>query len=329
MSDSLDTSVAIVIPFYQREAGVLRRTLNSVFAQSFQGMVTTIVVDDGSPVSIDEELSGVEAPAHQKLIIVKKENGGAGAARNAALEQVDPETTYVAFLDSDDEWTVEHLDNAVNALDRGYGLYFSDYWASDYRETSNFHRVGSVLPQDHPLLDEANGLHEFSSTIIDHVVRQGNVIQTSTVVYSFQEFGALRFREEFYNGQDFFFWLDLGERGARGVFSTQVECDCGQGVNIYSGSGWGSEKSLNRIRNEIKIWSSVKRIYELNEGQQLANDSRLARLRENAVRDVVHRVLNRKAMPLDVLKNIVQLDGRTIWDFPVVIWKILWGKIAG
>ena len=45
-----DPTIAVIIPYFQREAGILRRALASVFAQTNAPSWEIIVVDDGSPV---------------------------------------------------------------------------------------------------------------------------------------------------------------------------------------------------------------------------------------------------------------------------------------
>ena len=105
-------------------------------------------------------------------------------------------------------------------------------------------------------------MHALAVSALEHTVADGGgLIGTPTVVYRFDKFAELRFREEFYNGQDFFFWMDLSQLGRTFSFSFDVECDNGTGVNIYQASGWASEKSLQRLRNELFVWTSVERFY--------------------------------------------------------------------
>ena len=54
--------VAVVIPFYQRSAGLLSRAIESIWAQQYQPEPLIIVVDDSSPMPADEELSNI--PRH-------------------------------------------------------------------------------------------------------------------------------------------------------------------------------------------------------------------------------------------------------------------------
>lgn len=301
--------------------------MDSAFKQTLAERLLVIVADDESPVPAEDELKDVEDFVRDRLLVVRQPNGGAGAARNRALDEVPADVEFAAFLDSDDTWEPDHLENAVHALGLGFDFYFSDYLASDYRDASNFTRVGSVRAEDHDCLDAGRGLYGFRSTAVDHVVREGNVIQTSTVVYRFRRFPELRFREEFYNGQDFFFWMDIGELGARMVFSTHVECDCGQGINIYSGSGWGTDKFLRRVRNELKVWLSAARIYRLTPEQSRANRTKIGRLQETVVRDLLHRLARREAIPWKLLGDVIVLSPNLIFKAPWYVLKVFWGKL--
>lgn len=322
-----DPRVAIIVPYFQRESGVLVRTVESAFRQTVADRLLVIVVDDESPVPADSELTGVRDFIRDRLLVIRQANGGAGAARNRALDAIPDGVEFAAFLDSDDTWEPDHIENALHALDLGYDFYFSDYIACDFRETSNFTRIGSLRPEEHHLLDPERGLYGFQSTAIDHVVRQGNVIQTSTVVYRFRRFPQLRFREEFYNGQDFFFWMDIGELGARMVFSTRVECDCGEGINIYSGSGWGTDKFLRRVRNELKVWLSAARFYQLTPEQSEANHRKIAGLQETAIRGLLHRMARRSAIPWRLLGDIVRLSPQVLLKAPWVVLKVFREKL--
>jgi len=322
-----DPRIAIIVPYFQREAGVLKRTVESAFDQTLAKRLLVIVVDDESPVPADSELTGVGDFIRERLLVIRQANGGAGAARNRALDAIPDDVEFAAFLDSDDTWEPDHIENALHALGLGYDFYFSDYIACDYRETSNFTRIGSLRPEEHDLLDAGRGLYGFRSTAIDHVVRQGNVIQTSTVVYRFRRFPQLRFREEFYNGQDFFFWMDIGELGARMVFSMHVECDCGEGINIYSGSGWGTDKFLRRVRNELKVWLSAARFYRLTPEQSEANRKKIAGLQETAIRGLLHRMARRSAIPWRLLGDIVRLSPQVLLKAPWYFLKAFKEKL--
>ena len=87
---------SIIIPTYNREH-LVRRTLESVFAQSFTDF-EVIVVDDGST---DATLD-VVATFGDRVKILKQANQGPGLARNLGARHATGQ--YLAFLDSDDLW---------------------------------------------------------------------------------------------------------------------------------------------------------------------------------------------------------------------------------
>ena len=116
----------IIIPYYQKQTGILRRALASVFAQTYQDF-DIVIVDDQSPLPIEAELEGLADEQRASIHVIKQPNAGPGGARNRGLDNVPAQTEFVAFLDSDDVWTKDHLQNAHESMTR----FSSDcYWAS-------------------------------------------------------------------------------------------------------------------------------------------------------------------------------------------------------
>src|SRR5690349_15450432 len=114
--------VSVIVPYYQRKPGILRRALNSVLRQRLMEGVTVhvVVVDDGSPSPARVEVDDLPIEPPFSMTVIKQDNGGVGAARNAGLESIDSSSTYVAFLDSDDIWDEDHLQQGIQALRAGY-----------------------------------------------------------------------------------------------------------------------------------------------------------------------------------------------------------------
>ena len=120
--------LAVIIPYFQREPGILRRALVSILGQELPAdtVVDVVVVDDASPIPASGETAGLDFSGPLSLTVIKQANGGVAAARNTGLHQVTDDTTYIAFLDSDDIWHPTHLRAGLQALENGRDLYFCD-----------------------------------------------------------------------------------------------------------------------------------------------------------------------------------------------------------
>jgi glycosyltransferase involved in cell wall biosynthesis len=94
---------SIVIPLYNKEL-FIKRCIDSVLAQTYLDY-ELIVVDDGST---DNGLSIVRSYKDSKMKILTQTNSGAGAARNRGV--IESSKTWIAFLDADDSWTNDHLE---------------------------------------------------------------------------------------------------------------------------------------------------------------------------------------------------------------------------
>ena len=103
--------ISVVVPLYNK-APYVRRTLDSIARQTFTDF-EVIVVDDGST---DEGPEIVRSFADQRMRLVTQTNLGPGAARNRAIEEARGD--LIAFLDADDEWLPEYLEEGVAQLDR-------------------------------------------------------------------------------------------------------------------------------------------------------------------------------------------------------------------
>lgn len=99
--------ISIIIPLYNKAASIAT-ALNCVLAQTFQDF-EVVVVDDGST---DNGAAIVEGYTDPRIRIIRQENAGVSAARNCGISEALGE--YVAFLDADDEWMPEFLEEIVS-----------------------------------------------------------------------------------------------------------------------------------------------------------------------------------------------------------------------
>jgi len=308
--------VGVVVPYYQREAGILGRALRSIALQEgVEGIaILVVVVDDASPAPADAEIEGLDGQLPFRIQTIVQSNAGPAAARNRGIEAL-PVARYIAFLDSDDEWRKDHLRRAVRALSTGFDVYFSDFLQPGVDVTA-FKRAGRIEPSAHPRIGGLEDLHAYAGDMFDQVLT-GNVIGTPTVVYDRQRFPTVLFRPEYTNaGEDYLFWIDLARGGARFAFSSRVEVDCGFGVNVYAGAGWGTETHFLRLHNEMKYRKAVLREFALTAIQRAKIHSDVARLRRAMSRDMLHRITHRRAMPITWLRAHARLDPLTFAALP-------------
>lgn len=90
--------VSVIVPFYNVEE-YIEKCIKSLVEQSLED-IEIILVNDGSKDGSEEIAKKYKSKYPDKIVYLKKENGGLSDARNYAL----PYTTgeYIAFLDSDD-----------------------------------------------------------------------------------------------------------------------------------------------------------------------------------------------------------------------------------
>ena len=320
--------ITVIIPYFQRSPGILAKALVSIAAQkSCPLLVHVIVVDDASPAPAGPEIASAGTMPHT-VQVVKQPNGGPGAARNTGLDNAPPGTRYIALLDSDDEWTTDHLARAVAALDSGFDFYFADHYQLD-QTTSAFLRAGRIQPTEHPALPNLpTGLLAYQGDMLGQII-QGNLIGTSTVVYSFQRFANQRFKVEFTNaGEDYLFWMELVHSGAKIAFSTHSEAKYGKGVNVYAGAGWGSEQHLLRVHNELKYRKTTAKLFALTTTQASHIATSLRDLRIAFIRDLIHRILHRKKLPRKLLAMHLELDPMTYVHAPIILMKLIFNKLS-
>lgn len=113
---------SVIIPVYNK-AHTAGRALGSVLEQSFPGF-ELIVVDDGSTDAIAEEIRKFK---DDRIAVLQQPNRGASAARNLGMERA--EGQYIAFLDADDFWEKDHLEELLK-LCRAFpkaGMYCTRY----------------------------------------------------------------------------------------------------------------------------------------------------------------------------------------------------------
>jgi succinoglycan biosynthesis protein ExoW len=320
----IPTRVAVIIPYFQRKPGLLKKAVHSVLHQQADADIQLIVIDDSSPIPAEAEFTDLPESWLSRITLSRVPNGGVSHARNLGLDRVRDGTTYVAFLDSDDAWRPGHLERAIRALRSGGDFYFADFTRHDW-STSAFARCPTFHPNEHPRLEDSHGLFRFGGNFFEQVLRN-NPVGTSTVVYRFERFPQLRFEEGLtISGEDILFWLDILYNNQNVVFSAEIESDYDAGVNICYDAKWGTEAGIQVSYNDILMLDMVLRRFQVSPEVKQRTLSQSQVLSNVLVDQVLHRVLRAKIISLRWLFKHFWHNARNCIRSTV---EVLFGRVA-
>lgn len=246
--------VSIITPAYNISEFVVE-TLNSVFAQTFQDF-EIIIINDGSPDTV--EFEKVLEPFFDKIVYLKQENAGAGAARNVGIENARGE--FLAFLDGDDVWLPEFLESQIEFLEENnYDLVYADallFGGSVYD--------GTTFMETAPSAGEVG-----FDCLLD---LRCNIITSGTVARKQNVLEAGMFELEQVRAHDFVLWLKMARNGTRIGYKRKTLLKYRVRLESLSGN------SIDRVVREIDVFRRVGKIFELDEKQQFIVEKHLGRL---------------------------------------------------
>ncbi len=137
-----DPMVSVIVPTYNRP-DTLKRTLESIAAQTYKRIEAIVVNDAG------EDVSGVIETFHDRLSIkylVHDKNKGLAAVRNTAIKHASGQ--YIAYLDDDDIFHPHHIETAVKVLTTtSYKAVYTDaYRAYQTKEGDTYKVIKKDIP---------------------------------------------------------------------------------------------------------------------------------------------------------------------------------------
>lgn len=198
---------SIVVPLYNKSYSV-NRCIDSVLAQSFTNY-ELIIINDGST---DNSLSLIEEKYRVQislgfLKVINQNNQGVSVARNNGIKVAS--SSYICFLDADDEWLPEFLKTMKKLI--------TDYPKADLYSLAHLvKKEGSQLfKPKHGLLDGYRGYVEdfFLASSKGDVVNSSKVCVRKESILSFGGFPA-----GVVAGEDIYVWIRLALKGG-------VACD--------------------------------------------------------------------------------------------------------
>ncbi|MFE9659702.1 MULTISPECIES: CDP-glycerol glycerophosphotransferase family protein [unclassified Streptomyces] len=136
--------LSVVVPIYNVEE-YLPACLDSLEAQTLREL-EVLMVDDGSPDG-SAAIAAEYAARDPRFTLIRKENGGLGAARNTGISRMSPASEFLTFVDSDDVIPPDAYRLMITSLDES---------GSDFCTGNVFHLRGEKSWQV-PLLKMLSG----------------------------------------------------------------------------------------------------------------------------------------------------------------------------
>jgi glycosyltransferase involved in cell wall biosynthesis len=259
--------VAVVVPVFQ--ARFLAECLESIFFQSWQPD-EVIVVDDGSP--DQEEIARSCARYGGRVRLLHQLNQGPGAARNVAIRSTTAE--FLAFLDADDRWLPDFLDEQLAMFHRQPRLdvaYADGMFIGQTKLAGR--RLSSETPCGGPVTLEALLTQRCSVHLSATVARRAAVVRTGL------------FDPGLRRGQDFDLWLRMARDGARFAYNRKPLML----RRVHSENLSGDQRT--EIERALRVLEKTRRTMILSEAECAAAERRLAQLEAARARELAKELL--------------------------------------
>jgi len=186
--------VSIIIPTYNH-ALYLGRALQSVLDQTYINW-EVIVIDNHSTDNTDEVIAGFSSSRTTYLKI--HNNGVIARSRNAGIRAAKGE--WIAFLDSDDWWTVDKLQIFFDCISKKVDLVYHDL------------KIVSDQPSFFRQKKIKSG--QVKTPVLTDLLLKGNVIFNSSVVVRkslLQQIGGINESVEMIAAEDYNTWLCIAQ----------------------------------------------------------------------------------------------------------------------
>lgn len=208
--------VSVIIPTFNR-AAMLPRAIDSVIAQTVETW-EIIVVDDGSTDDTSEVVQAYQCELGDRLLHIPQSNRGASAARNVGIDAAS--RTFVAFLDSDDEYLPTKLERQLALFNEcpDLGLVYSDYAFMDLdgkRHTSAFNEK-LLLARAVRSEEVSAGLHVCGPSLFETLLRGYFVATITGIVRRDVLCTAIRFDERIRYAEEWLFYLRVANATSAG-----------------------------------------------------------------------------------------------------------------
>ena len=226
--------VSIITPMYNSKK-FIESAINSVSIQTYHNW-EMIIIDDGSTDNSVELVKALEKDDKRLRMIVQESNKGSAYARNTGIKNA--RGRYIAFLDSDDLWVAEKLENQLKFMnEKNCALTFSSY--------QKINEKGEYLGQ----------VDINTDAIVYNDLLKTNHIGCLTAIFDTKLFGSKMYMPLIKKRHDHGLWLSILKQGHKAYGLEEV---LGK-YRIRDGS-----ISNNKIDNIKYQWKLYRRIEKLD-----------------------------------------------------------------
>lgn len=231
--------ISIITPCYN-SMFFISQTIESVLAQTYQDWEMLIIDDcstDGSPSII--QWYG-EKDSRIKYFSTGNPSGSPSVPRNIGIEHA--QGKYIAFLDSDDAWLPDKLEEQISFLEKGgYDFVYSDYekMAWDGKRANRIIRVRSVS--------------SYWDTLESCEIPCLTVLMRKTLLEN------TRFKS--IPKEDYAFWLEILRKGYKAYNSGKVHALYREAKNSRSGNKYNMFKSQWYVLRQVEGVKWIPAIY--------------------------------------------------------------------
>jgi succinoglycan biosynthesis protein ExoW len=210
-------------------------------------------------------LAGLDEDFTRNVTILRQPNGGPGAARNLALDRIAADTAFIAFLDSDDAWTSNHLNNVAAAFATGADFYFADHQREEDPQ-SRFPQC-AFRPDGEPVAGGDGTIFWCDARTLSRAIVMRSPIGTSTVAIRRDKIVKTRFTTWLRTaGEDSIFWLEMLRTNIKVACGVTLEAALGRGVSVFNHRGWGNVAALRTVLDEMRSQLHLHRNFALDRG---------------------------------------------------------------
>ncbi|MFT7005367.1 MAG: glycosyltransferase involved in cell wall biosynthesis, partial [Sulfurimonas sp.] len=212
-------NISVVIPTYNRYE-VLQRALAAVYSQTYKAK-EVIIIDDGSTDKTSQIINLFPDARY-----IYQENAGVSSARNLGIRKAKYE--WIAFLDSDDEWHPQKLQEHKNLHLNKPNLHMSytdETWIRNEKEVN--------LPKKY---------RKFGGNIFKECLSHCIIAPSASIVHKdlFTEVGL--FDESLEVCEDYDLWLRIARENEIGLIDKKLIIKYGGDEDQLSMKFWGMDR---------------------------------------------------------------------------------------